>query len=167
MISRTAVSLKASAPCVKKSESQSCGTGSCVTMHKGVSLCLCVFLDSCLLAQELQASISSFEWISSNVRQRLWQWSETQFSRSVMSDSATSGFPVHQQLPELTQTHVHWVADAIQPSHPLLSPSPPTFNLAQHQGLFKWVSSSHQVARVLELQLWHQSFQWIFRTDFL
>ena len=87
MISRTAVSLKASAPCVKKSESQSCGTGSCVTMHKGVSLCLCVFLDSCLLAQELQASISSFEWISSNVRQRLWQWSETQFSRSVMSNS--------------------------------------------------------------------------------
>ena len=67
----------------------------------------------------------------------------------------------------LTQTHVHWVGDAIQPSHPLSSLSPTTFNLSQHQGLFKWVSSSHQVVKVLELQLQHQSFQWIFRTDFL
>ena len=82
-------------------------------------------------------------------------------------DCSMAGFPVHHQLPEPTQTHVHWVGDAIQPSHPLLSPSPPAFNLSQHQGLFKWVSSSHQVAKVLELQLWHQSFQWIFRTDFL
>ena len=57
--------------------------------------------------------------------------------------------------------------ESIQPSHPLLSPFPPTFNLSQHQGLFKWVSSSHQVAKVLEFQLQHQSFQWIFRTDFL
>ena len=82
-------------------------------------------------------------------------------------DCSTQGFPVHQQLPEVTQNHVHRVSDAIQPSHPLLSPSPPTFNPSQHQGLFKWVSSSHQVAKVLELQLQHQSFQWIFRTDFL
>ena len=74
---------------------------------------------------------------------------------------STPGLPVHHQLPELTQTHVHWVGDAIQPSHPLPSPSPPTFNLSQHQGLFKWVSSSHQVAKVLELQLQHQSFQWM------
>ena len=57
--------------------------------------------------------------------------------------------------------------DAIQPSHPLPSPSPPAFNFSQHQGLFKWVSSLHQVAKVLEFQLQHQSFQWIFRTDFL
>ena len=63
------------------------------------------------------------------------------------------------------QTHVHWVGDAIQPSHPLSSPSPPAFNLSQNQGLFKWVSSSHQVAKVLEFQLQHQSFQCIFRTD--
>ena len=77
------------------------------------------------------------------------------------------GLPVHHQLPELTQTHVHRVSDAIQPSYPLSSPSPPAFNLSQHQGLFKWVSSSHQVAQVLELQLQHQSFQWIFRTDVL
>ena len=75
------------------------------------------------------------------------------------------GIPVHHQLPEFTQTHVHRVSDAIQPSHPLSSPSPPTFNLSQHQCLFKWVSSLHQVAKVLELQ--HESFQWIFRVDFL
>ena len=67
------------------------------------------------------------------------------------------GLPVHHQLPEFTQTHIHRVSDAIQPSHPLLSPSPPAFNLSQHQGLFQWVSSSHQVAKVLEFQ--HQSFQ--------
>ena len=82
-------------------------------------------------------------------------------------DCSTPGFPLHHQLPELTQTHVHWVGNAIQPSHPLSSPSPPTFNLSQHQGLFQWVSSSYQVAKVLEFQLQHQSFQWIFRTDFL
>ena len=61
---------------------------------------------------------------------------------------------------------VHWVDDAFQPSHPLLSPSSSTFNLSQHQGLFQWVSFSHQVARVLEFQLQHPFFQWIFRTDF-
>ena len=77
------------------------------------------------------------------------------------------GLPVHHQLPEFTQTHVHWVSDAIQPSHPLSSPSPPTFKLSQHQGLFKWVSSSHQVTKGLEFQLQHQSFQWTPRTDLL
>ena len=82
-------------------------------------------------------------------------------------DCSMPGLPVHHQLPELTQTNVHWVGDAIQPSHPLLSPSPPAFNLSQHQGLFQWVSSSHQVAKVLEFQLQHLSFQWIVRTDFL
>ena len=82
-------------------------------------------------------------------------------------DCSTPVFPVHHQLPEFTQTHVHHVSDAIQPSHPLSSPSPPTFNLSQHQCLFQWIISSHQVAKVLELQLQHQSFQWIFRTDFL
>ena len=77
------------------------------------------------------------------------------------------GLPVHHQLPESTQTHVHWVGDAIQPSHPLSSPSPPALNLSQHQGLFKWVSSSHQVAKVLEFQLQHQFFQRTPRTDLL
>ena len=80
---------------------------------------------------------------------------------------STPGLLVDHQLPEFTQTHVHWVSDAIQPSHPLSSPSPPALNPSQHQGLFKWVSSSHQVAKVLEFQLQHQSFQWIFRTDIL
>ena len=74
-----------------------------------------------------------------------------------LMDCSKPGFPVHHQLPELVQTHVHRVGDAIQPSHPLLSPSPPALNLSQIQGLFKWVSSSHQVAKVLEFQPQHQS----------
>ena len=74
---------------------------------------------------------------------------------------STPGLPVHHQLPEFTQTDVHWVGDAIQPSHPLSSPSSPTLNLSQHQGLFQWVSSSHQ------LQLQQQSFQWTPKTDLL
>jgi len=82
-------------------------------------------------------------------------------------DCSTPGFSVYHQLLELAQTHVHWVSDAIQASLPLSSPSLPVFNLSQHQGLFKWVNSSHQVAKVSEFQLQHQSFQWIFRTDFL
>ena len=77
------------------------------------------------------------------------------------------GLPVHHQLPELTQTHVHRVDDDIQPFHPLSSPSPPAPNLSQHQGLFQWVSSSHEVAMVLEFQLQHQSFQWLPRPDIL
>ena len=81
-------------------------------------------------------------------------------------DCSMPGFLVHYQLLEPTQTHVHWVGDASQPSYSPLSPAPPAFNLSQHQGLFRWVSFSHQVAKVLELQLQHQSFQWIFRTNF-
>ena len=75
--------------------------------------------------------------------------------------------PCPSPAPKLAQTHVHRVGDAIQPSHPLFSPSPPTFNLSQFQGLFQWVSSLHQMAQILNFQLQHQSFQWIFRTDFL
>ena len=82
------------------------------------------------------------------------------------TDCSTAGLPVHHQLPEFTQTCIHWVSDAIQPSHSLLSPSPPAFNLSQHRSLFQWVSSSHQVAKELELQLQHQSFHWIFKVDF-
>ena len=66
---------------------------------------------------------------------------------------STPGLPVHHQLPEFTQTHVHRVSDAIQPSHPLSSPSPPAPNPSQHQSLFQWVNSSHEVAKVLEFQL--------------
>ena len=87
-------------------------------------------------------------------------------------DCSTPGLPVHHQLPEFTQTHVHWVSDAIQSSCPLSSPSPLAFNFSQNQGFFKWVSSSHQVAKVLEFQLQHQSLQWTlklisFRMDWL
>ena len=82
-------------------------------------------------------------------------------------DCRATCFPVHHQHPDFTQTHVHWVGDAIQPPHPLSCPSPPALNLSQHQGLFIWVSSSHQVAKVLEFQLQHQSFQCTFRADFL
>ena len=96
-----------------------------------------------------------------------------QFSCSAMSDSlcpmnsSMPSLPVHQQLPEFTQTHVHTVSDAIPPSHPQSSPSPPAPNPSQHKGLFQRVNSLHQVAKVLEFQLWHQSFQWTPRTDLL
>ena len=85
-------------------------------------------------------------------------------------DCSTPGLPVRHQLPEFTQTQVHWVGDAIQPSYPLSFYSslfPPAFNLSQQQCLFKWVNSSHQVAKVLEFKLQHQSFQSIFRINFL
>ena len=79
---------------------------------------------------------------------------------------STPGLPVHRQLPQFTQTQVHCVGDAIQPSHPLSSPSPAP-NPSRHQGLFQWVNSSHEVARVLEFQPQHQYFQWMPRTDLL
>ena len=115
------------------------------------------------------------EWETPVSRGQITYYLSVQFSSVTQScptlgdpmNCSMAGLPVHHQLPEFTQTHVHWLSDAIQPSHPLSSPFPPTFNLSQHQGLFKWVSSSHQVAKVLEFQLQHQSFQWIFRTDFL
>ena len=95
-----------------------------------------------------------------------WLWA-VQFSSVAQScptlcdprECSMPGLPVHHQLPEFTQIHIHWVSDAIQPSHPLSSPSPLTFSLSHHQGLFKWVSSLHQVAKALEFQLQHQSFQ--------
>ena len=73
------------------------------------------------------------------------------------------GLSVPYHLPEFAQVHIHWISDAIQPSHPLSPPAPPALNLVQHQHLFQWVSYSHQVAKVLELQLQHQSFQWVSR----
>ena len=81
-------------------------------------------------------------------------------------DHSMLGLPVHHQLLESTQTHIHWVSDAIQPFHPLSSPSPPAFNLSQHQGLFQWVPL-HITWPKYWFQLQHQSFQWIFKTDFL
>ena len=82
-------------------------------------------------------------------------------------DCSMPGLPVLYYVPEFAQTHVHWINDAIQPSYPWSSISTPAFSLSQHQGLFQWIDSSHQVAKVLELQFQNQSFQWIFRTDFL
>ena len=82
-------------------------------------------------------------------------------------DRSMPGLPVYHQLLEFTQTHVHWVSDAIQLSHPLSSPSSPALSLSQHQGLFKWISSSHQVAKILEFQLQPPSFQWTLRNDLL
>ena len=104
-----------------------------------------------------------------------YQLSDIQFSSVAQScptlcdpmNCSTPGLPVHHKLPGFTQTHVYRVGDAIQPSHPLSSPSPPAPNPSQHQGLFQWINSSHEVAKVLELQLQHQSFQWTPRTDLL
>ena len=80
---------------------------------------------------------------------------------------STPGLPAHYQLPEFTQTHVHQVSDAIQPSHPLSSPSPPAYNPSQHQSLFQWVNSLHEVPKVLEFQLYHHSFQRTSRANLL
>ena len=88
----------------------------------------------------------------------VWLWNPV--------DCSTSGFLFLHYLPEFAQTHVHWVSDAIQPSHPLLPSSPTALNLSQHQGLFQWIDSLRQVAKGLELQLQHQSFQWIFKSQF-
>ena len=82
-------------------------------------------------------------------------------------DCSIPGLRVYRQLLEFSQTHVHWVCDAMQPSHPLSFPSPPALNISQDQGLFQWVCSLIQVAKVLDFHLQHQSFQWIFRIDFL
>ena len=101
---------------------------------------------------------------------RPWTFSSVQWLSRVWlcdpMDCIMPGLPVHHQLPDFTQIHIHWVGDAIQLSHSLSFSSPSTFNLSQHQSLFKWVSS-HQVAKLLEFQLQHQSFQWTLRTNLL
>ena len=112
-------------------------------------------------------------WSVNKLRAGKFFYHFSQFSCSVVSDTLLPHGLQHARLPilhyllEFTQAHVHWVGDAIQPSHPLLMSSPPALNLSQHQGIFQWVWSSHQVAKVLELQLHYQSFQWIFRVQFL
>ena len=124
----------------------------------------------CLRAGILSTSITIASPASTTVSLIHYQFSSVAQSCPTLCDCmdfSTPGLPVYHQLLEFTQTHVHWVCDAIQPSHPLLSPSPPAFNLSQHQRPFQWVSSSHQVAKVLEFQLQHQSFQWTLRTDLL
>ena len=115
-----------------------------------------------MVSRNLQTPVCT---LSMNWLLNMYSFSSVQFSHSVTSDfsrptdHSMPGFPVHRQLLEFTQTHVRHVSDAIQPSHLLSSPFPPAFNLSQHQRLFQWVSSSHQVVKVLEFQLQHQSFQ--------
>ena len=136
--------------------------------------CQILYLSICLLAKIYlgpQSKNSSHLHDHSQTYQSVSQ-SVSSVTQSCLTlcdpmDRSTPGLPVHHQLPESMQTHVHRVGDAIQPSHLLLSPSPPAFNLSQHQGLFQSVSSSHQVAKVLEFQLQHQSFQWTLSADVL
>ena len=119
-------------------------------------------------------SLSNFQ-ICSTILFIIVTISSVQFSSVTQScpslcdpvNRSTPSLPVHHQFPEFTQTHIHWVSDAIQPCHPLSSPSPPAPNLSQHQSLFQWVNSSHEVAKVLEFQLEHHSFQRNPRADLL
>ena len=127
--------------------------------------------------RQFPLTLSGWGWSGWSLITRVWlikshrgmYWTQISVSSVTQScltlcdpmDCSTPGFLVHHQLPELPQTHVHRVGDAIQPSRPRSSPSPPAFSLSQYQGLFQWVSSSHHVAKVLELQLQHQSLQWI------
>ena len=126
-------------------------------------------------ALEATISLSDTDWLDRSKLEQsgIWDWgnrSLTQFLWVLKSDQirsvsqscptlcdpmnrSTPGLPVHHQLLEFTQTHIHRVSDAIQPSHPLSSPPPPAPNPSQHQSLFQWVNTSHQVAKVLELQL--------------
>ena len=121
-------------------------------------------LDRCLFRSSIHSLIEWFVFFDFELHQFS---SVTQLCPTLCDpmNCSTPGLTVHHQLLESTQTHVHWVSDTIQPSHPLSSPSPPAFNLSHHQGLFKWVSSKHQVAKVLEFQLQHQSYQWTPSTD--
>ena len=145
------------------------------------------FSNACMHAKSLQLCLTLCNPMDSSppgssvhgiLKARILEWiaisfSNVQFSSVAQScptlcnpmNCSTPGLPVHHQLPEFTQTHVHRISDAIRPSHPLSSPSPPAPNPSQHQGLFQWVNSSHEVAKVLEFQLQHQSFQWTSRTD--
>ena len=135
-----------------------------------------ILLLGCFLTQGLKLCLLHWQADSLPVNYLGSPYLEFQFSSVTQScptlcdpmNRSTPGLPgVYHQLPECTQTHVHWVGDAIQPSHLLWSPSLPALNLSQHQGLFKWVSSSHQVAKVLEFQLQHQSLQQTPRTNLL
>ena len=112
---------------------------------------------------ERQSQPKAWAKASMDPKTKLVQFSSVAQSCPTLCDPmnpSTPGLPVHHQLPEFTQTHAHWVGDAIQPSHPLSSPPPPVPNPSQHQGLFQQLNSLHEVAKVLEFQLQHQSFQW-------
>ena len=150
-----------------------------VSFHRYWTISYPMFLDTLRIPQPVMFFLHSEAWLSYLVFQA---WVNYHTLWKTVTNCALSQFSsVSQSCPTLrdpmncstitnswiTQTHVHRVRDAIQSSHPLSAPSPPPFNLSQHQGLFQWVSSSHQVAKVLEFQLQHQSFQWTPRTDLL
>ena len=127
------------------------------------------------MAENLNKHFSkkTFRWLKPH--QKCSTWLTIQFSSVAQScptlcdpmNRSTPGLPVHHHLPEFTETHVHWVSDAIQPSHLGSSPSPPAPNPSQHQSLFQWVNSSHEVAKVLEFLLQHHSLQRNPRADLL
>ena len=144
----------------------------CVAATHFLKPCLpCVFLfpHCCLQTWKASESCKHFflnlrpmDWMLTIFPSYLtYMQSSVQFSSVTQScltlcdpmNRSTPGLPVHHQLPEFTQTHIHWVSEAIQPSHPLLSLPPPALNPSQHQSLFQWVNSSHEVAKVLEFQL--------------
>ena len=132
--------------------------------HDPAILLICIFPKWLKMYMHTKICIGMFITVLHSVRSvqslsHVWFWDP--MNRSM------PGLPVHHRLPEFTQTHVHQVSDAIQPPHPLSSPSPPAPNPSQDQSLFQWVNSSHEVAKVLEFQLQHQSFQWTPRTDLL
>ena len=128
-----------------------------------------MFFKAIHVTQVLQKPMKTFKRPVYSKKKRFQYSSVTQLCLTLCDpmDCSMPGLPVYRQIPELAQTHVHWICDAIQQSHPLSSPSPPAFDHSQHRGLFQWVSSLQQVAKVLEFQLQHQSFQWIFKTDFV
>ena len=141
---------------------------SCFLTSTYYSMCECTIL----LKTYLLCLTSRFLWFSCNHMQCYSEYSccsVTQRCPALCNpmECSTPGFPVLHHIPEFAHTLVHWVSDAIQPSYHLSPPSPPVLNLPQHQSLFQWVSSSHQVAQGLELQLQHPSFWWIFRADCL
>ena len=129
-----------------------------------------LFPFSIMLIKTLQSNFQLFFFFAWSFCFLGFQFSSVAQSCPTLCDPmnhSTPGLPVHHQLPEFTQTPFHQVSDAIQPSHPLSSPSPPAPNPSQHQSLFQWVNSSHEVAKVLEFQPQHQSFQRTPRTDLL
>ena len=146
----------------------------CVCVYICVCVCVCVCVYIHIYMKNIKLSLAPVRQYTQYRYYLLILGVSLQFNSVTQSrlnlcnpmDCSTPGFPVHHQLPEFTQTQVHRLADGIQPSHTLPSPSPPAFNFSQYQGIFQRVSSLHQMAKVLESQFRHQYFQRIFRTDF-